>query len=67
MASCRSCGAEIFWVEMVDTGKRMPIDSHPIERRVVLSQDGKRGAVRSVGVSHFETCPHAGQHRKREG
>lgn len=31
MRTCRSCAAPIVWVEMVETGKRMPVDAQPVQ------------------------------------
>ena len=33
-SKCRSCGAEVLWVEWKRSGKRMPIDAKPAERRM---------------------------------
>jgi hypothetical protein len=61
---CRSCNAEIIWVTM-ESGKKLPVDKDSIKKRLVISDDEKFGAMRKVGVAHFETCPNASQHRKR--
>ena len=61
---CRSCNAEIIWVTM-ESGKKVPVDKDSIKKRLVISDNEKLGAVRKVGVAHFETCPNADQHRKR--
>lgn len=68
-SECRSCEAEIIWVE-TEKGRRMPIDADPSPGgRFALSADGKTVAFvpphSSVGgrgdlhCSHFETCPEA--------
>lgn len=62
MSLCSSCGAEILWVTM-PSGKSMPVDIIPT-MVVVLSSDNKRGTMRRGHISHFATCPNAGQHRK---
>jgi hypothetical protein len=80
MATCKSCGALIDWVEM-DTGSSMPIDREPRPtwcplpgQLVVLKVYGKPAIVvqvptdeplAKVGVSHFATCPHADRHRRK--
>ena len=65
MPKCKSCGAEILWVEMIDTGKKMPVDM-PLRSAVVVDSTRTKGAVRKVGISHFSTCPSADQHRKEK-
>lgn len=65
MSKCRSCGADIVWVEMRETGKKMPIDSNSIKKMVVLNNSRTMGAILDAGVSHFSTCPNANKHRKR--
>lgn len=69
-SSCRSCEAEIIWVE-TEKGKKMPIDADPsADGRFELSSDGKSVHCHPAGVaaqlrvlgrdlysSHFETCP----------
>lgn len=66
-ASCRSCGARIYWV-VTDAGRRMPVDcdaegtTRPF---VPVPGDGEPQDGR--GVSHFATCPQAAAHRKPRG
>jgi hypothetical protein len=57
-AACRSCGAAIVWIRTVN-GKASPCDER---RRAVTTADGRT----VVGhESHFSTCAHAAQHRKK--
>ena len=63
-STCRTCGAQILWVHMRGSGKRMPIDADSLQSRVVLNKDQTLGAVRQTGVSHFATCPQADEHRR---
>lgn len=64
ISTCRSCEAEIIWVE-TEKGKRMPIDAEPGPGgRFTLSDDGKTVAFVHTHMarddlysSHFETCP----------
>ena len=69
MPHCRSCRRGIVWITMKGTGKRMPVDADSIEQRVVLVDTGEGivGEIMRTGVSHFATCPNAGQHRRRGG
>lgn len=64
---CRSCGAAVEWAETTQ-GKRIPFDGEvvaarsqgsPITGRVIEYVDT------SVSPTHFQTCPDAGQWRKR--
>ena len=73
-ATCRSCGAEIFWA-FTEAGKKMPIDAKPVPGGVFFvtrRADGEYvchakdapGFVRYS--SHFATCPDAQKHRRRK-
>lgn len=74
MSACGSCGAEIQWFT-TEAGKAMPLDPEPREDGNVILLGG--GRVRVCGplelidwdghrfVSHFATCAHAAQWRKR--
>ena len=77
MNVCRSCRAEIRWVKM-ESGKRNPLDPLPAAKgNIALEGDGSRGVVltgdelerarqegEALFLSHFATCPFAGEHRK---
>ena len=65
MKQCRSCGADIIWVETVN-GKRMPVDAKPEKRFVLSVADGEASiaTIKDTYVSHFATCPNASKHRK---
>ena len=67
MNTCKSCGAEIVWVEM-DSGKPMPCDAKPLTVVEVYEVKGKKkGSVVNTGyhMSHFATCPNAEKHRRK--
>lgn len=65
MPNCRSCGAEIIWIEMA-SGKTMPVDpKRPM--LVWCGRDGNQpGEVKqSYGYTpHWVTCPDAKEHRQ---
>ena len=76
--TCRSCGAEIAWGVNEQTRRRMPLDPDIVMtglRFAVVgqTQDEQHGLVDVVAktdvgpgrVSHFATCPNAGQHRRK--
>jgi hypothetical protein len=78
-STCRSCGAEILWVQWARSGKRMPVDSLPDPNgKVVLTLrkapepallaetfDPKEHLPdRRRFTSHFTSCPNASQHRR---
>ncbi len=70
MATCKSCGAEIFWAKTTG-GKNMPLDANPaMNGNIALDGDTARvvepdmGALDARYTSHFATCPAASQHRK---
>jgi hypothetical protein len=69
--TCRSCGAEILWAA-TEKGRRIPLDAKPEKRFVTAPCDpDAAGAselhvrVEDTYVSHFATCPHADQHRRK--
>ena len=59
--TCRSCGAEIYWVEWEKSKKRMPVDSVPDMRplprggSVVLSLRGGAETGKLIAESYVET------------
>ncbi len=64
MSACKSCGAPIVWGKTF-AGKSVPLD--PPEKRYIKLTDGVAfGRLRMVEtwLSHFATCPNAGQHRR---
>lgn len=74
--ACGSCGAPIFWAQ-TESGRSMPVDATPVlDGNVVLYDHGgsirarvlKKGEEPRPGekrrTSHFQTCPHAPQHRR---
>ena len=72
LGDCRSCDARILWAKTIN-GK-MPVDPKPVADGkgniilIDLPQGGKYASVVQPGegeyVSHFATCPYAGQHRR---
>ena len=60
MSQCKSCGAEIIWIEF--NGKPHPLDSNSrfgFYKDIVGNWQSQR-----INESHFATCPNADQHRK---
>lgn len=55
---CTSCGADVVWFN-TKAGKRMPVDESSTR-----STDAAHQLDLSRHVSHFATCPQAGQHRR---
>lgn len=47
MAKCKGCGAEIIWIKMYGSNKRMPADPEPVN---VLYGEGQEKFVREDGV-----------------
>lgn len=56
--TCRGCGAGVLWA-VTAAGKKMPLDPKPVS-----GIDVESGEVRRVRVSHFATCPNAGDFRR---
>lgn len=72
MSSCRTCGADIIWVE-TPSGRSMPLDAQPTEiGNIEINGDSirfvkrDRNATTPRYVSHFSTCPDAAKHRKKK-
>ena len=61
---CSSCGKEILFVPMLDSGKMMPIDAESIQKYIVLNGSHTKGAIRDCGIPHWKTCPNSNRHRK---
>jgi len=76
---CTSCGAAMVWV-LTTKGNRMPLDPDPVDDGnvwvlmvksgtpvvgVSLTADGVPPNVTERYVTHFVTCPHAKEHRRR--
>lgn len=76
---CRSCPAEIYWLENMNTGKRAPIDAratHDGNIEIDLESESYRvlsgvelAEARAIGVAlhknHFATCPAADSWKRR--
>lgn len=73
MSKCKSCKADIIWIQM-NEGKMMPCDPKPISYRLnihagklrLITPDGKvargdfdPGSDKVGYTSHFATCPNA--------
>ncbi len=74
VVQCRWCGADIFFAE-TEKGRRIPVDPKPTAAgNLVLMHEGGRTLALSFSpashagrdryISHFATCPHAGEHRR---
>ena len=69
---CRSCNAEIIWLEHFATGKRAPIDAEPSESGGVIPsfEDGQYRIATGADpkherhANHFQTCTDAARFRK---
>ena len=56
MSLCRGCGSQIEWIKTT-AGRNMPVDPEPV---FVIEGDG-----RDRFVTHWKTCPNAGDFRRR--
>ena len=65
-STCRGCGEQIYWVEMV-SGKKMPINIKP-QKFVKVEPRGfvDVGFVEEGFTSHFTTCPKATAFRQKK-
>ncbi len=77
-ARCGSCQAAVVWT-VTEAGKALPVNELPIEGgNVEVTADGALLTSRVLGpmeaslvegplyLSHFVTCPQAGEWRKRK-
>jgi len=73
---CSSCGASIRWARTA-LDESIPLDVEPVDGgNVEITPDGRALVVQpdQLGlfgtpprfVSHFATCPHADEHRRRK-
>lgn len=68
--TCRSCGAAIAWA-WTEKGRAIPLDAAPVSNGNIKLEptNGPKLLAIVVGpghgdrVSHFATCPNAGEHR----
>ena len=80
MAKCKGCGAQIDWIK-TRAGKNMPVDPEPVfvavddgsdvfvtdEGEVIHGREvpANDGSAEVAFVSHWATCPVAGQFRRK--
>lgn len=80
MPTCTSCGAEIVWT-ITEAGKRSPVDAVPaVNGNLRLTPESGFTRSRAAGaaidltdpdddgaryLSHFATCAHADEHRRK--
>lgn len=78
MSNCRSCGAEIEWIEL-KSGKKMPVDLPALTEGtgtlVKVWPDGVAEVITNLGDldedctyyrSHFSSCPDSDDWRSRK-
>lgn len=58
---CKSCGERIMFID-TPNGKRHPVN---VKNERVWTFIGGMWFLINAHKSHFATCPHADQHRKR--
>lgn len=61
-SSCRSCGAEVYWIS-TDRGAKMPVSVDPTRAPFGESRHPSETEP-GLGFSHFVTCPNAAAHRR---
>ena len=78
MSTCNSCGAPVEWYK-TESGKSMPIDFAPDPAGNLILVGGPDARLHMLAAdetpppdtnryrSHFATCPHAAEHRRRRG
>lgn len=73
-ARCKGCDAEILWATWPETGRAIPLDAIPDEQKGSLAlvrgevhryTEIDRKLARDRYRPHFETCPNAGDFRRR--
>ena len=64
MPKCKTCDADIVWVESQD-GRKHPLDDRLLTVAVTVGEDPLVVRFIQARSSHFATCPQADAHRKR--
>lgn len=68
MSTCKSCGASIMWRTNRNSGKKVPVDTKPVDGgnvKLISATDVViAGKGQGTHVLHFTSCPNAGEHRK---
>jgi hypothetical protein len=62
MPKCKSCEAEIVWVESED-GRRHPLNDRVLTVAIPVGDNPLVVRFVTARSSHFATCPQADQHR----
>lgn len=64
--TCKACGAPLLFAR-TPAGKAIPVDLRPPVYQVTEDLDGNAIAIRAEHslVTHFATCPHAGEFSQR--
>ena len=60
IVKCKHCGKEIFFVDMVETGKKMPLNSRPTYGVQVNEETGMGFKVKLYSP-HFGKCSPEGR------
>jgi hypothetical protein len=61
MAKCKGCGADIEFVEIKKTGKKIPVD---VTIKAIVTE---HGFIVRGREAHFSSCPKAAEFRKSKG
>ena len=75
MSACRSCGRPVIWA-VTPGGRSIPLDPDPTDdgnltldtsslRAVATPARATTAGYRKLYRSHFTTCPHANQWRRK--
>jgi hypothetical protein len=64
---CKGCGAPILWGITAEGGRHIPLDAKAEKRFILVarSHGAPAALMRDTYVSHFATCPKAGEFRRR--
>lgn len=75
MSTCRSCNAPVVWATSATSGKAIPLDATPVDDGNLfldgdIAKSFKADEFDALFaplrfVSHFVTCPQAGQWRRK--
>lgn len=65
-AWCRSCKADIVWMETAPAGRMMPMNAGAVAQGSEFDEATRRTvAFYRAADSHFVTCPNSEEHRKK--
>ena len=66
MLTCKECGAEIKWIEMAKSGKKIPVEPKVKAFIIKPKNQGGKGQLLYGYVRHWQNCPAAVWFREKK-